>query len=60
MSNSENTLDQLKEGSISSDEAQDAARLSEPADSAAAKDERAGIDWVVTGTAAALVLAVVA
>ncbi|TYR15590.1 BCCT family transporter [Corynebacterium urealyticum] len=60
MSKSENTLDQLKEGSISPDEAQDAARLSEPADSAAAKDERAGIDWVVTGTAAALVLAVVA
>lgn len=60
MSKSENTLDQLKEGSISPDEAQDAARLSEPADSAAAKDEHAGIDWVVTGTAAALVLAVVA
>lgn len=60
MSKSENTLDQLKEGSISPDEAHDAARLSEPADSAAAKDERAGIDWVVTGTAAALVLAVVA
>ena len=60
MSNSENTLDQLKEGSISPQEAQDAARLSEPADSAAAKDERAGIDWVVTGPAAALVLAVVA
>lgn len=59
MSNSENTLDQLKEGKVSPRDVEDAVRTTEPADSAAAKDENAGIDWVVTGFAAVLVLAVV-